>query len=476
MATGTYCLFLGDDVVADPRLVEEHLDGQRERGDALGVGKLGLRMPSSRYGLARYVTERWEERCRQFDDQDQAPDFRACLLGNLSAPTSAVREVGGFDESMGSSEDLELAYRLERAGLRAIYLPRARGEKHLGKGGVRRIIGDFDREGAGAVALWQRHPEAVRSTPLGDFSEGWIAAVQARRLLLAVRAPVWPLAVIDGLVGRRRPIRLYKFIRLFCFWRGARQALDDRDAWRRLTRGTVVLMYHAIGRTGEPASRFVVPVERFRRQLSWLRLRRTPVLTLDEYVQYRGQNRLPPAGSVVITFDDGYVDTGELAAPALRRKKMSATVFVVTGAVGADNGWEHAAPLGGRSLLSWDALRALREDGMTIGAHTMSHSLLPELSKQGAEREVVGSRARLEQELGEPIRHFAYPHGRTSSEVMELVRAAGFDSACGVQPGANCPAVPIHDLRRIEVRGTRSLIRFAVDLWLGRPLRSSRER
>ena len=59
---------------------------------------------------------------------------------------------------------------------------------------------------------------------------------------------------------------------------------------------------------------------------------------------------------------------------------------------------------------------------------------------------------------------------------QELVRRAGFSSASGIQPGANGPAVPIHDLRRLEVLGTWSLLPFALAVWLGRPLREpSRE-
>jgi len=215
----------------------------------------------------------------------------------------------------------------------------------------------------------------------------------------------------------------------------------------------------------------VVPAARFRRQLAWLRLRRRPVLTLDEYVRAREDNRLPPAGSVVITFDDGYADMGEVGAPILCRNGMPATVFIVTGATGAVNAWEQASPLAGRRLLSWDGVRKLRDDGMAVGAHSVSHPRLNELDASSLEREVTESRARLERELGTTVRHFAYPFGRTSAEVANSVRRAGFASACGVKPGVNGPAVPIHDLRRMEVRGTRSLPRFAIDLWAGRPIR-----
>jgi peptidoglycan/xylan/chitin deacetylase (PgdA/CDA1 family)/GT2 family glycosyltransferase len=474
-AAGEYCLFLEDDVVAEPRLLEEHLRAQREGGGVLALGALRLRMLARGSRLARQL-EIWSaERNRRLDEDDDGPGFRACEGANFSAPTAAIRAIGGFDEDLPMGDEVELAYRLERTGLRVAYLPLARAEKRCSKG-FREMVRDLDHVGAAAVERWRRHPELLRHPPLGDFSDAWTGHLLLRRLLLATRAPVWPLAVIDRVPARRPPASLYRFLRSYCFWRAVRRTLDDRDMWQRLTRGTVILMYHAIGEPGEGPSRFVMPAGRFRRQLAWLRLRRHPVLTLDEYVDYRERNRLPPARSVAITFDDGYVDNAELALPMLRRRDMPATFFVVTGAAGKVNWWDEGGELLGRRLLSSAGVRALHEAGMTIGAHTVSHPQLTELDSDAAEREIVESRAQLARELGSPVRHFAYPHGKSSPELVQRVRRAGFATACGVKPGANGVAVPTHDLRRMEVRGTRSLPRFAIDLWLGRPLASSNAR
>lgn len=176
----------------------------------------------------------------------------------------------------------------------------------------------------------------------------------------------------------------------------------------------------------------------------------------------------------MITFDDGYADTAEMAAPVLRRHGMASTVFVVTDAVGDVNRWDVGGELFGRRLLSWDGVRDLAGTGMAVGAHSISHPLLTELDAEAVERQAAESRARLEEAIGSPIAHFAYPSGRTSPEVSEIIRRVGFESACGIRPGPNSPAVPIHDLRRMEVWGTDSLFRFAVDVWLGRPLLTRR--
>jgi peptidoglycan/xylan/chitin deacetylase (PgdA/CDA1 family) len=55
------------------------------------------------------------------------------------------------------------------------------------------------------------------------------------------------------------------------------------------------------------------------------------VLSLEEYVRVRREHRLPPARSVIITFDDGYAENGgAIAAPILASHGFGATIFLVT--------------------------------------------------------------------------------------------------------------------------------------------------
>jgi peptidoglycan/xylan/chitin deacetylase (PgdA/CDA1 family) len=431
-----------------------------------------LRSQNTAHGaLARHVDRWWEAHYRRLDDGTREPDFTACYSGNLSVPTAALRDVGGFDEELPAVFDVELAFRLVLAGLRVVYLPRA-GGVHVTAKGFRAIVRDFDRAGVAAATLYRKRSGLADYPPLGDFAQGGPRAQILMRFLLAVRAPVWPLALLDRPLARRPPDRLYRFLQLYCFWRSLRRELRDRDSWRRLTRGPVILMYHAIGRRGERGTRFVLPARRFRRQLAWLALMRRPVITVDEIVRCRRERRLPPPRAVVMTFDDGYDDTAEVAAPLLERRRMSATVFLVSGLLGRTNSWDRDGDeLAGRPLLSEaDALRML-ERGHALGAHTVSHVRVPALDERRAREEIEGSRRQLEEQLGIAVRHFAYPYGATAPAVVDLVRRAGYDSALGIEPGLNGPAVPVHRLRRLEVRGTSSLLRFALDLWLGRPLR-----
>ena len=145
-------------------------------------------------------------------------------------------------------------------------------------------------------------------------------------------------------------------------------------------------------------------------------------------------NRLEQGASVshllAVTFDDGYRDNSEVAAPILAAKGVPATFFIASDFIGTDRipWWD--VEWGVRTRwMNWDQVRSLRAGGFDVGAHTCSHVDLSEVHGAEARREIVENRERLERELGEPITLFSYPYGRAhqiSEANRELVRSLGF--------------------------------------------------
>ena len=84
-------------------------------------------------------------------------------------------------------------------------------------------------------------------------------------------------------------------------------------------------------------------------------------------------------------------------------------------------------------MLTWEQARSLRKAGHTIGAHTLSHPNLAQVSQDEAQSEIAGSKTQLEQRMGEPVEHFSYPHPalnpQWSDKTLEITREAGFKSA-----------------------------------------------
>jgi peptidoglycan/xylan/chitin deacetylase (PgdA/CDA1 family) len=131
-----------------------------------------------------------------------------------------------------------------------------------------------------------------------------------------------------------------------------------------------------------------------------------------------------PAGSeyAAITFDDAFENYVEEALPELKKRTMPSTMFVISDALGKGFG-----PVGhAEKVMSADQLRALPEDLVSIGSHTVSHPFMPEIASEVARGELVNSKLALERILGRGIATFSFPFGGFSSELVEICREAGY--------------------------------------------------
>lgn len=99
-------------------------------------------------------------------------------------------------------------------------------------------------------------------------------------------------------------------------------------------------------------------------------------------------------------------------------------------------------------LLNWPQLLELAAAGITIGAHTRKHTLLTQESTDIVVQEIYGSKAELEQNLGQPVDHFSYPDGRYNSQIAAHVRNADFLSACTIEDRPNTPSDSPYQLKR----------------------------
>jgi peptidoglycan/xylan/chitin deacetylase (PgdA/CDA1 family) len=169
-------------------------------------------------------------------------------------------------------------------------------------------------------------------------------------------------------------------------------------------------------------------------------------------------------GCVVLTFDDGYVDTLTMAAPLIKRYGFSATCYVVSGAVGTYNRWDAEQLQETKSLMSREQIDQWLAAGMELGSHSCSHARLLELSRDAAQYEIADSRAALRKMFGVPVEHFAYPFGHFAAESVELVRRAGYVSAVTVLPGLMRASDDRFRLPRMLVNGERGWWRFLLQL------------
>jgi peptidoglycan/xylan/chitin deacetylase (PgdA/CDA1 family) len=129
-------------------------------------------------------------------------------------------------------------------------------------------------------------------------------------------------------------------------------------------------------------------------------------------------------------------------------------------------------------MMSWDDLREMHRNGMTIGAHTVTHPNLPNTDPEEATAEIMGSRDMIAGQLRTPVTHFSYPNGRGSAHltdtVRDIVRQLAFRSAVTSVPGCVETRADPWALRRVGVYNRhRHIPSFSLDVERAR-LRPSR--
>jgi peptidoglycan/xylan/chitin deacetylase (PgdA/CDA1 family) len=175
--------------------------------------------------------------------------------------------------------------------------------------------------------------------------------------------------------------------------------------------------------------------------------------------------RLPNEGRyLVVTFDDGYKNNFEIAAPILQKHRIPACFFVVTDFISIKAGDHQRIAFYAKNAffasqpsenMSWADVRHLIQSGFEIGSHTHTHPHLSSLSKAQVSEELTKSKLCIEENTGQPIRHFSWPYGRAEDfdlNFRELVQKAGYVSCCSGIRGLNDQRSDLFYLHRDEVR------------------------
>jgi peptidoglycan/xylan/chitin deacetylase (PgdA/CDA1 family) len=131
------------------------------------------------------------------------------------------------------------------------------------------------------------------------------------------------------------------------------------------------------------------------------------------------------------------------------REALAALAAMEAGAGDAMAAMEAGAGGAVSSVLGWDELRALATEGVTLAAHTRTHPCLDRVTLAEARAEILGARADLGRETGvPPPRVLAFPGGRTSDAVVDLLAAEGYEAAFTTVRGTN----RLRDARWLRLR------------------------
>lgn len=192
-----------------------------------------------------------------------------------------------------------------------------------------------------------------------------------------------------------------------------------------------VLLYHSLEELGVGDGS---GAKLFERQMAYLAHNGYRTLTPAQFVVAINDSVWDPK-SLLLTFDDGFMDFYTDAFPVLRQSGLTATVFLISDVVeqGLD-AWKGPQYPVTPPVMGWREVRELAEQGIGFGSHGVTHSKLGALKGAQLADEAVRSKVAIERELGAGIQLFSYPYGDCSEATRSAVEAAGYAAALGVSP------------------------------------------
>lgn len=230
-----------------------------------------------------------------------------------------------------------------------------------------------------------------------------------------------------------------------------------------------VLMYHQVGPFERPSSHagLYCRIDAFRSHMSCLERWGYQVISLDEAYEGLFLGKSMPPRPVVLTFDDGYQNFYEHALPILQAYGYPATVFAIAGKLGQRADWISGA-CQAAELMSDATLRELAHSRVTVGSHGYEHVRLSPLSGAALQRELVDSKRRLEDLLGQAVTHFCYPYGNLSVNIRDAVRMAGYRTGLTCERGDANAAVNPWEIPRKKIHYRTGPMKLLLKLQLQR--------
>jgi len=215
-----------------------------------------------------------------------------------------------------------------------------------------------------------------------------------------------------------------------------------------------ILCYH---RFGNSHTKLSVSEKKFRQQMQYLKDQNFHVIHMRDVYEFIAGRKSLPKKSVVITIDDGYRSTYEIAYPILQKFNFPATLFLYTDFTGAGD------------AINWKQGVEMYKSGlMDIQPHSKSHPNMSlrneneshESYKKRIFREVDEPSDKIRRKIGAPLHTFAYPYGDTNNMIIDHLVDKQYQLGVTVQPGSNPSFAHPYMLRRTMIFGDHSIKDF----------------
>lgn len=221
-----------------------------------------------------------------------------------------------------------------------------------------------------------------------------------------------------------------------------------------------VLSYHRFTRNKKSKNRMVVTQAAFEAQMRYLKDNGYTVVRLSQFYAFLDFKDQIPEKSVVITIDDGFRSSFDIAYPILKKFGYPATFFLYTGIVGSSD------------AMNWKQIQELKQNGFDIQSQTRTHRDMSKLLKgenfkayvSRLEKEITIAQKNIRDKTTVTPMFMAYPYGKWNHLVIALLKKHGFRGGLTVRRGGNPFFTDNFKVKRAMIYGTYDLNTFKKNL------------
>ena len=254
---------------------------------------------------------------------------------------------------------------------------------------------------------------------------------------------------------------LKKLLKRAVFWGYGSVLMPAVNYWHGLTgqQRVIILLYHRV--SDEFRDNVTIGIERFDQHMAYIAKHYT-LVSLRQIVQ----GDIPRGVSkpvLAVSFDDGYLDNFENAAPILMKHQVPCTFFISTEKIRDNKPFDHDLRALGFGLdnMNWSQVQTMHRWGFHFGSHTRNHVNLAEISDDLALQELQGSLDDIRAHLGQEQVFIAFPYGRKHNITdarVDMIKSMGYGACFSAYGGLNGLDMDPFNIRRIGVNWAFDLL------------------
>ncbi len=230
--------------------------------------------------------------------------------------------------------------------------------------------------------------------------------------------------------------------------------LNNTTLANNIKNSAVVFMYHKFDIPKYPSTN--ITAEQFNQHMNEFSKSKYNVLSLNYIIDTIINDGNLPKNTIGISVDDADKSFLSFAWPKLKEKGFPVTLFVNTSTISDNN----------KNYLNWDQIRFLKNEGVTIGAHSHTHYHMTNMSNEEIKKEIEMSNKIFLKEINEIPSLFAYPYGEADERLFNILKDYKYKVAFGQHSGVINETSNLYYLPRFSLNeryGEIERVKFAAN-------------